>query len=101
VHEMPSMERLRRRLAERPFTILAVNMAEDEDTIRRFLKDEVQVDFTILMDRDGQALRRWKVFAFPTSYVVDKRGRLRYGLFGAIDWEREDVVAAIEALLAE
>ena len=101
VHEMPSMERLRRRLAERPFTILAVNMAEDENTIRRFLKDKVQVDFTILMDRDGQALRRWKVFAFPTSYVVDKRGRLRYGLFGAIDWEREDVVAAIEALLAE
>ncbi len=101
VHEMPSMERLRRRLAERPFTILAVNMAEDGNTIRRFLDHKVQVDFTILMDRDGQALRRWKVFAFPTSYVVDKQGRLRYGLFGAIDWEREDVVAAIEALLAE
>jgi hypothetical protein len=41
------------------------------------------------------------VFAFPTSYVVGKQGRIRYALFGAIDWMGQDVIEKIGSLLAE
>ncbi|RMG60121.1 MAG: TlpA family protein disulfide reductase [Gammaproteobacteria bacterium] len=100
VHEMPSMERLAKTLEGRPFRMLAVNMAEDPDTIRRFLK---QVHFTqpILLDRDGKALRDWKVFAFPTSYLIDHRGRIRYGVAGGVDWMAPEQRQAIETLLRE
>ncbi len=101
VHEMPSMQRLKDKLAGKPFTILGVNMAEEPQEVRDFLKRIVHVDFPILLDRDGAALGRWKVFAFPTNYVVDKRGRIRYAMFGAIDWDNPDVVNKIEGLLAE
>lgn len=98
--EMPSMARLAGKLGERPFTILGVNIGESPDEIRDFLK-QVPVNFPILLDADGANLKPWQVFAFPTSYVVDKQGRLRLGLFGSIEWDAPETVARIEALLDE
>ncbi|MEJ2686973.1 MAG: TlpA disulfide reductase family protein, partial [Gammaproteobacteria bacterium] len=101
VHEMPSIQRLQDKLAGKPFKILAVNMAEDKQAVEHFLDKIVKVNFTILLDSDGAALQRWKVFAFPTTYVVGKQGRIRYALFGSIDWDNADVLHKVDGLLNE
>ncbi len=101
VHEMPSIQRLKDKFHGQPFRILAVNMAEPPDTVRHFLDNVVNVEFPVLLDSDGAALGRWKVFAFPTTYVVGKQGKIRYALFGAIDWDNPDVLAKVRGLLNE
>ena len=98
--EMPSMARLSDKLAGKPFTLLGVNVGETPDQVNAFLK-LVPVDFPIVLDEKGQNLNAWQVFAFPTSYLVDKQGRIRYGLFGSIEWDEPEAVRVIEGLLAE
>lgn len=101
--EMPSMQRLKDALKDKPFTILAVDMAESETEIRQFLGEVKgqKLDFTILMDKDGAALKAWKVFVFPTSYIIDAEGKLRYSLLGSTEWDEADTVKKIEALLPQ
>ncbi len=101
VHEMPSMERLAQSLEGRPFRMIAVNMAEDPATVRHFLETRVHFSQPVLLDADGKALRDWKVFAFPTTYLVDHRGRIRYGVSGAVDWVAPEQRQVIEQLLRE
>lgn len=98
--EMPSMARLAKQLADQPFTILGVNVGESPEEIQAFLR-QVPVNFPILLDREARYLKPWRVFAFPTSYVLDKQGRFRLGLFGSIEWDDPHAVARIKALLAE
>ncbi|WP_019569812.1 peroxiredoxin [Thioalkalivibrio sp. ALE11] len=101
VHEMPSMQRLEDELRDEGFRILAVNLGEPEDTIRAFIEDEVQTDFTILLDPQQESLEDWRALAFPTSYVIDREGRVRYALYGAIEWMEPGVIEQIRGLLEE
>jgi len=101
VHEMPSMENLKNRLSAKGFVILGVNMAEDRKTVEQFLNSKVNISFPILFDSEGAALKRWGVFAFPTSYVIDKMGNIRYALFGGVDWEKDDIINKISKLINE
>ncbi|MDW8323301.1 MAG: TlpA disulfide reductase family protein [Burkholderiales bacterium] len=98
--EMPSMERLTQKLSGRPFRLLAVNTGETPEQIQAFLK-EVPLTFPILLDPEGETMKAWRVFVLPTSFLVDKKGQIRYSLAGHLEWDEPEVVAVIERLLAE
>ncbi len=100
VREMPSMQALREKMSGKPFTLLGINMAETTAVVDTFMRDH-KLDFPVWMDRDGTALTRWKVMAFPTSFVIDKTGHIRYGVFGGIDWTEADTLKIIGALIEE
>ena len=100
VEEIPSLQRLTERLAGKAFRVLTVDVGEDAATVRAFM-EQFTVDFPVLMDPGGTAVRQWRVYAFPTSFMVDRSGVVRYSLFGALEWDAPEVVARIEELLRE
>ncbi|MBC8211483.1 MAG: TlpA family protein disulfide reductase [Gammaproteobacteria bacterium] len=95
--EMPSMNRLIKKMADKPFKIIAVDMAESQDTVQQFLQ-QVPVDFAVLLDRDGSSIGAWKVFAAPANFILDKQGNIIYTLYGAIEWDSDEMVEKLSAL---
>ncbi|WP_455217438.1 redoxin domain-containing protein [Kaarinaea lacus] len=100
IHEIPSMSKLYKDMSGRPFTILAINLGEKQEDVREFLQD-FPVDFPVLLDPQQTQPKQWKVFAFPTSFLLDKKGVVRYSVAGGIDWSEKEVTDVIESLLNE
>jgi thiol-disulfide isomerase/thioredoxin len=96
--EMPSMERLRVSLAGRPFVVLAVNLAEPESRITKFLAT-VPVGFPILLDRDTKTTRAWQAKVLPATYIVGPDGAIRYRHLGDLDWSKPEVRKQILGLM--
>lgn len=100
VHEIPSMNRLAATYDEKDFGIVSINFKEDPAHVLAFLK-RVNVDFPVLLDHDGAVSGRWKVFAFPSTFLLDQEGNIRYSVNTAIEWDTDEVKAVIERLLRE
>jgi len=96
--EMPSMQRLKTKLAGRPFVVLAVNLGEPEARIRKFLS-EAKLQLTVLLDPGMKAADAWKARILPASYVIGRDGKIRYHVIGGLDWSSKPVAAVIGNLV--
>ncbi|MBT9569450.1 MAG: TlpA family protein disulfide reductase [Thiobacillus sp.] len=100
LREMPSMERLRVKMKGRPLEIVALASAESAADVKPFLA-KMQLGFPILLDPEGSNTKRWKVFALPTSFVLDAEGRVRHVLTGPTEWDEGEALNIIESMLKE
>jgi thiol-disulfide isomerase/thioredoxin len=96
--EMPSIQRLKERLAGKPFVVLAVNLDEPEARIRKFLS-QMTLDFLVLLDPGKNAARVWNARILPASFVIGTDGGIRYSVVGEIDWDHNEVVGRISEIL--
>jgi thiol-disulfide isomerase/thioredoxin len=100
VVEMPGMQRLADRLKDQPFEILAVNVSDTENRVREFIK-RMNLHLTILMDRDGEALKAWQGKVLPASFILDRSGRIRYQVIGPFEWDSDEAGTIIEQLIRQ
>lgn len=98
VEEIPSLQRLYRRFHAQGLDILAVDVGESAESVRQFLSDK-PVEFSVLLDEQGKALKDWGVHAFPTTLVLDSERRIRFAVFGAFDWDSPEVHRTLRPLL--
>ena len=95
--EMPAMQRLEAAFPDTAFTILAVNVKESRGKVWRFQK-MLDVNFRVLLDATGKAAEDWDVAVYPTSYLIDTTGRIRYMAYGMLDWDSTAINQVIESL---
>lgn len=102
IKEMPSIERLKEKMAGKNFAILAVNMAEETADVKAFFtKHKIKVTFPVLLDPEGGVVEQWMISAVPTTFILDPKGKIQYALYGGLEWDSDAVINTLTGLLAK
>jgi len=98
--EIPSMVELHEKFSPQGLKIIAVSVDKNSDVLESFVKEH-QMPFQVLHDAESIAARQYGVFMFPESFLVDRQGRVRKHLFGAVEWMSEPMLQILTQMLAE
>jgi peroxiredoxin len=97
--EMPSMERLYRRLGGPAFELVAISVDEEVEAVREF-QQRLGLSFPILLDPSQETSRRYQTTGYPESFLIDRDGRIATQRFvGPRDWSDPAYVALVERLV--
>ena len=95
----PHERSLVKRLANEPFALIGVNSDSDLEALKPVLEEE-QITWRSFWNgpegTSGPISKRWNVSGWPTIYVLDAEGKIRYK-----NVRGEAMDEAVDALLAE
>jgi peroxiredoxin len=96
---MPSMESLYRRFEARGFTILAISIdTVGPEAVEAFAK-RLDLTFPIGLDPKLEVANLYTVRGLPTSFLINRYGRITTLAFGPRDWDSPAAHALMEILL--
>ena len=91
-HERKMVEELK----GQPFELISISGDEKLDTLTNFLKTESMPWTHWWNGNQGGLMDDWSIKYFPTIYVIDKKGVIRFK-----DVREEELTKAVKSLLAE
>lgn len=97
--EMPSMQRAFEQHNRHGLEIVAVSLnVEGKPVVEEFVQ-EFNLTFPVLLDPKKEAGRLYRIYALPTSFLVDPEGGIAYKLIGAREWDTEASWQLIQRIL--
>jgi thiol-disulfide isomerase/thioredoxin len=100
LRSFPWMNELKQRHGDEGLAIVAVNVDQDRALADAFLAKR-PAEFRIEYDAAGTVARQFGVQAMPTSFLIDRNGKVRARHAGFREKQREEREAAIVQLLKE
>jgi thiol-disulfide isomerase/thioredoxin len=100
--EMPSMEALQKQFPQDEFMVVTLASEVDFDpffpqgTKLTVLLDPPDADSAV-----GKISRSWGTDKWPESYLIDRKGNVRYYVVNSRDWSSPDAVDCVRALVSE
>lgn len=94
----PHERSLVKRMEQKPFALVGVNSDADKVALKAVIAKEGNAwrSFWNGGSTDGPISRQWNVSSWPTIYVLDAKGAIRFK-----NVRGDDLDAAVEKLLAE
>jgi thiol-disulfide isomerase/thioredoxin len=97
--EMPTLQQVADLYGPEKLLVLAINFKEKPARALQFAQS-TGVTMPVLLDTDGRVARQWGVKVFPTTLLIDRRGRPRQRVQGEVDWTSAAAEKLIAGLLA-
>ncbi|MGH7463912.1 MAG: peroxiredoxin family protein [Longimicrobiales bacterium] len=108
VIEMPALQRLHDELADDGLRVVAVSVdapagvvgsfGEPGGDVQEFV-DRLGLTFTVLHDPRGGIESRYQVNGLPTTYLIDRDGRIQRKVLGARVWDEPPLADQVRQLV--
>jgi thiol-disulfide isomerase/thioredoxin len=99
--EIPSLESLYQLRKDKGFEILAVNVDRTALSKVTSFVEQNRMTFPVLLNPQGDIGEKYWVRAIPTSFLLDKKGVIRWKVVGGREWSGSEVLEKIDQLLSE
>ncbi|GMO39906.1 MAG: hypothetical protein Ta2B_19700 [Termitinemataceae bacterium] len=95
--EMPSMEKLYQRFKDKGLEFIAVDISESSSDVQKFL-NENKLTFPVALDSDHKVSDAYGIRYIPTTFIIDRSGKIIIESTGGRQWDSAEIFAAFEAL---
>ncbi len=95
---LPLLNDLRKELKRKGFEVVAVNLDEETADAKAFLK-QFPVSYPVLMDPKGKVPEKYELPGMPTSFLIDKKGRIQHIHIGFKPKDMKNIRKQVIALL--
>jgi peroxiredoxin len=95
--EMPALDRLHRQHKDAGFVLLALSLDADPAVVAPFLAER-KLGFLVGLDPRSDVANAYGVRALPSSFVIDRDGRVAAIAIGPRAWDNDAAHSLIEGL---
>lgn len=104
-HNLPYYERWSVAYDRKEVQVLGIHTPELEiekkpENVREAVK-RLKIDYPILIDGAAENWNRYKVDCWPTVFVIDKKGKIRGGWVGELQWNGQDGYGQVTKLIEQ
>ena len=102
VKEIPSLNNIYNKIKDKKkFKMIAINIGQSKEVVKKFLLDKsLPIEFTILLD-EKMDLSDWNVQAIPTTFLVDKKGKIIYKVEGEKEWDSIEFTSFFNSIIEQ
>lgn len=98
LQSIPFFSRLKAQFPSETFEMISINVDEDQSALSEFLAKR-PISYPVFLDPTGDCAKTWALKAMPSTYVIDKQGRISKVHLGFREQDQEEIVREIEQLL--
>lgn len=98
--EMPDLEKLHQRFKADDFILLAVDLGESRHMIQQYFQRN-KLNFTALLDSDGQVARSFGIRSIPTTFIIGQSGGMVGKAIGPRPWGGPHAFGLFEQLIPD
>lgn len=96
--EMSALDRIHQKYKDQGLTVIGVSIDNDQAVVKNFL-DTTKVHFPILHDPEMTSHDAYKVYTYPTTFLIDRKGIIRQYWLGIQEWDGDEFGKLLQGYL--
>ena len=77
VEEIPELIEVKNKLGDKGVEVIGIDIQESKEKVSSFAARH-DINYTVVLDKDGKAADAYGVYGIPTAIIVDKDGIVRF-----------------------